>query len=253
MATSVTIDSYKNYIKPIKNGNIAPIMKATIGHALSGAALFAMYEYAFGQQKPQEESPFLDKAMANLWRGEFLGMFGEFISPYDKPGLSSPLMEPVIIRNARIAGDEVLNWLQYGKGLDDAVKDFTKKAVVGFGQLDKAWNKRKHPYVSNTKRLKVLERQWEKQMGYEQIQQGKFMSQRTPFYWKLKEAIMFGKTDKEIAQAYYAAFNSICSNFWPIALDNGPETRTTPMPLCPIAVARAHIVSTLCIVCKIIF
>ena len=57
MATSVTIDSYKNYVKPIKNGNIAPILKATIGHGLTGAALFgfmiSLWDNKFLKRKVQ--------------------------------------------------------------------------------------------------------------------------------------------------------------------------------------------------------
>ena len=48
-------------------------------------------------------------------------------------------------------------------------------------------------------------------MGYT-TPQGNFISKRQPYYWKLKEAIMFGKSDEEIARAYYKAFNYVASD-----------------------------------------
>ena len=44
MAYSVTVDSYKNYVKPMKNGNFAPMIKALIAHGMSGAILYTIYD-----------------------------------------------------------------------------------------------------------------------------------------------------------------------------------------------------------------
>ena len=107
MAYSVTIDSYKNYIKPLKNKNVAPLLKATLGHMVSGAALYGMYDMLMGQQIPTEENDALDRAISNIWRGEMLGVFGEIISPYKEGGNINPLMEPVIIRNITSAGRNI--------------------------------------------------------------------------------------------------------------------------------------------------
>ena len=179
MATSVTIDSYKNYVKPIKNGNISPIIKATIGHGLTGAALFWFYDKFMGQQIPEEESPAIDRGISYLWKGEFLGMFGELISPYDK-GLSNPIMEPVLIRNAKTAWSEFSQVLNYGKGFDQAAKDFTMKSIVLANQAERMFYNFNHPYPTNYKRVKTLRRKFNEKMGYEQPQ-GNFLSSRQPY------------------------------------------------------------------------
>jgi len=210
MATSVTIDSYKNYVKPLKNRNFAPLLKATIGHGLTGAALFAFYDKFMGQQIPEEESPAIDRAISYLWKGEFLGMFGEIISPYDK-GLSNPIMEPVILRNAKAAWSEISQVMNYGKGFDQAAKDLAFKSVVLAGQIERTYNNINHPYVTDSKRIGTLRRQFNDKMGY-QNPQGNFVSRRQPYYFQLKKAIMFGKTESEIAEAYYKAFNFIVTD-----------------------------------------
>jgi len=212
MATSVTIDSYKNYVKPMKNGNFAPILKAAIGHGLTGAALFAMYDKFMGQQPPEEENPAIDRAISYLWKGEFFGMFGEIISPYDK-GLSNPIMEPVLLRNAKAIWSEMSQVLGYGKGFDQAVKDLSLQSIVIMGQADRIFNNINHPYVTNTKRVNTLRRKFNEKMGYGTVNAGNFVSSRQPYYYKLKEAILFGKSDKEISRAYYAAYNFIVNEY----------------------------------------
>jgi len=212
MATSVTIDSYKNYVKPMKNGNFAPILKAAIGHGLTGAALFTMYDKFMGQQPPEEENPAIDRAISYLWKGEFFGMFGEIISPYDK-GLSNPIMEPVLLRNAKAIWSEMSQVLGYGKGFDQAVKDLSLQSIVIMGQADRIFNNINHPYVTNTKRVNTLRRKFNEKMGYGTVNAGNFVSSRQPYYYKLKEAILFGKSDKEISRAYYAAYNFIVNEY----------------------------------------
>ncbi len=209
MATSVTIDSYKNYVKPIKNGNLAPLLRATIGHGLSGVALYWIYDKFMGQQPPDEENPAIDRAVSYLWKGEFLGMFGEIISPYDK-GMSIPIMEPIILRNAKNAWSEVSQVLGYGKSAKQAISDFTLNSFVLANQAKRTFDNFNHPYSTNYKRVKALRRKFNEAMGYE-VPQGSFMSSRQPYYYKLKKSIMYGKSDSEIALSYYNAFNYICS------------------------------------------
>ena len=212
MAYSVTIDSYKNYVKPIKNGNVAPLLKATLGHVLSGAALYGMYDKLMGQQIPTEENPPLDRAISYLWRGEFLGVFGEAISPYTPQGNINPLMEPVIVRNILSASQEIQNMIGNGKPIDMAVKDFARQTLVIGAQAEKIWNKTTSPFPTNVKRIATLERQWRKKMGsgYEQTSGG-VLKERHYAYRGLKNALMMNYSDNDIARAYYVAYNTIVS------------------------------------------
>tara|TARA_R100000458_G_scaffold13875_1_gene11692 strand:- start:3953 stop:10819 length:6867 start_codon:yes stop_codon:yes gene_type:complete len=205
IALSVTNDSYYNYVKPMRNGNFAPILKATIGHGLAGAALYGMYDSLIGQQPPKEDSPAIDRAISYIWRGEALGLYGEIINPNQKE-LSMPIMEPVIIRNAMLAWDNITEALAYKKSWPDAIKDIGLKTVVIVGQAEKILLNAKHPYVEKYKRIKTLERTFENDNDYGA--DGEFeKNKRSPYYWKLKKSIMLGKTDDEIAKAYYAAYN----------------------------------------------
>tara|TARA_R110002012_G_scaffold92017_1_gene223558 strand:- start:279 stop:7013 length:6735 start_codon:yes stop_codon:yes gene_type:complete len=210
MAYSVTIDSYKNYIQPLKNKNPAPLIKATLGHMATGAALYAIYDWAFDQQMPDEENSSLDKALSYIWRGELLGVFGEAISPYRRTGNVNPLMEPVIIRNIQQASQEVLNVWSHGKPLDMALKDFARQTIVIGAQAEKAWKKSTNPFAVKVKRISTLERQWRKEMGdgYETTSGG-VLKERHYAYRRLRNALMMNYSSEDVAKAYYSAYNTI--------------------------------------------
>tara|TARA_R100001594_G_scaffold13646_1_gene29283 strand:+ start:3209 stop:10090 length:6882 start_codon:yes stop_codon:yes gene_type:complete len=207
IAMSVTIDSYNNYVVPMKNGNFAPIIKATAGNLVTGAALYGMYDMLLGQQPPNVEDPFIDRAMSYIHRSEMLGVYGEILNPYQKE-LSVPIMEPVIIRNAKLAWENISGVLGKTKSWDEAVKSFALNTIVIAGQGDKIFTKVNHPYVTNYKRIKTLERNWrgKKGKGYEKSSNYQ-ATESSPYFWKLKKAILLDKSDSDIANAYYAAYN----------------------------------------------
>lgn len=224
MAGSVTIDSYKNIVKPMKNGNYAPMIKALIGHGVSGAALYMIYDTFLGQQVPTEEQPAIDKAFSFVWRGELLGVFGEILSPYSTEGNLNPLMEPVLIRNFREGGNQLLQAFNYNKDIGTAVNDFMKKTIVIYGHAEKVFNNLNQPYATNHKRIKTLENQWRRKMGvgYKESA-GKINSSRTNYYWDLKKSIMFDKSDSDIALAYYKVFDYICDELESGGLESKTE------------------------------
>ena len=231
IATSVTIDTYKNVVKPIKNGNLAPLFKATLGHGLAGASLYYMYKYAFNQQAPKEDSPFLDRAIANIWRGEMLGVFGNIAQPFIHPGAGfMEGLNPVITRNANMAWEEVRGVLKGTKRWDKAIKDFGKSTVVIWGQGEKVFLKVKHPYVSDLKRIRTLERTWRADNNMPVGTGGGEGSKKSPYYWDMKQALLLSKTDEEMAKAYYAAFDYICHDLevnegWPSKVGREREAR----------------------------
>jgi len=210
MAYSVTIDSYKNYVKPLKNGNVAPLLKATLGHMATGAALYGMYDKLMGQQIPVEDNPPLDRAVSYIWRGEMLGVFGETLSPYRRAGNVNPLSEPVIFRNITSAVKEVLNIANNKKPVELALQDFARQTIVIGAQAEKIWNKSTNPFAVNIKRISTLERQWRKDMGsgYEKTSGG-VLKERHYAYRKLRNALLLNNSDSDIAKSYYVAYNTL--------------------------------------------
>ena len=223
IAASVTWDSYVNYVKPIKNGNFAPILKAAIGHTISGAALYSMYDLLFDTQPPKEDSDFIDRTLMYLHRSEFFGMFGELFSPYEK-GDVRMLSEPIIFRNLITAQEELSNAGLFGgepnKTVRQAVHSLNKRTIVIYGQGVKALEKTfktpslNYNYEQKRRRIKSLEREWREFMLSKtgattwvdtDIQRG---TEKQIYYHNLKKAFYFGD-ENDIAKEYYKAFNYI--------------------------------------------
>ena len=143
IAASVTWDSYINYIKPMKVGNFAPILKAGVGHALSGAALYGMYEWLFDTQPPKADSDTADRIGMYMWRGEFFGVFGDAygstVGLSRQSGFINPIMEPVIYRNFKAGAEELFAFMGETKTFNNAINDLAKKTVVLYGQGEKLY------------------------------------------------------------------------------------------------------------------
>ena len=214
MAYATTFDAGINYVRPlIKNGNAAPMAKALAGSYLSGAALYAMYDWLFATENPKAAGTSLDTAVSYLWRGETFGIFGDFASPY-KEGLTVSFMEPVIYRNAKEGWNNFVNWKSGGKSTMQAAGDFTKRTFVLLNQGDRLLKRAQGEFYENAKRLNTLNTEYRRQMGkpVNRFSDSHTYSKRYPFYRDLKETIL-SKVDKDAwAKKAFAAYNYIVTD-----------------------------------------
>ena len=212
MATSTTIDSYRNFVKPVLDyGNVAPILRATMGHALSGGALFFMYKTLLSKEPPVgsklEQDDGWDRVMMNLWRSEFLGVFGEILSPYDKT-VAGSLAEPMIIRHLSEAKDNAHNLLTGGKTFKQALGDYLKNTVVVAGQVGELVQKSRSPYYSKYKSTRSWTNKWKMEKGMPKYSPEGLMTRTQSSYRDLRDALVFG-SEEDIGLNYWSAVNTI--------------------------------------------
>ena len=211
MAYATTYDSAKNYFKPaLQYGNFAPLTRAALGHYFAGIGLYGLYKYLFQTEPPKSASTELDKATMYLWRSEFLGLFGEAISPYDK-GDFQMLSAPVINRNLVSAGDNLFKWLSGDQSLMKFINKTALETVVLYNQYDTMKKTSLSKEYSNARKINNWERQFYiDRRGEFKMSSKQEFSRRQVYYKDLKEAIYVGDEQK-IAKAYYAAYNYIIS------------------------------------------
>tara|TARA_Y100000310_G_scaffold309378_1_gene353407 strand:- start:193 stop:2409 length:2217 start_codon:yes stop_codon:yes gene_type:complete len=215
MATATTIDSYRNFVKPMLDyGNPAPLIRATMAHAVSGSALFFLYKTLLGKESPTgselAQDDGFDQVLMNLWRSEFLGVFGEILSPYDRDQVA-PIMEPVIIRNLTEAGTNLHNLLSGGKTLKQALGDYTKNTIVVWGQAGEFVKKSSNPYYKKFKNTRSWTSKWKMEKGMSQWTPEGLSTRRQSSYRDLRDAILFG-SDEDIALNYWSAYNTIITD-----------------------------------------
>ena len=156
----------------------------------------------FNTEPPKEATSQLEKGIMYLHRAEFLGMFGELISPYQD---AVPIMEPVIYRNSKEAAKNIYAFATGGKNYEQALKDLTRKTIVVAAQAEKFYDNIVHPNFSDSKRLHTMAREFKRQhkVNTPNIEAG---TKRSPYYRNLREQVYFG-TDADISKAYWAAHN----------------------------------------------
>ena len=227
IATTITYDTYNNIMKPMyTHGNFAPFVATTVSSYLGGAALFGLYEGLFGLEKPAKPNDFLDEAVANLHRAEYLGMFTELLNPYESnEGMPNPISEPIIIRYANDALTNLKAYIGKSKTLGQAADDFAKKTIVIYGQARKGFDyqvRDKTGLQGDTKKIQTLVRKWQNETNRTKGTGGS-PSKRKPYYRTLKDQFYFG-SEEDFARAYWATYNYIATQLMKQRLYN-PRTR----------------------------
>jgi len=212
MAYATTYDSAKNYFMPaIKNKNFAPLAKAALSHYVTGMALYGMYKWLFKTEPPSSAGSELDKASMYLWRSEFLGLFGEAISPYEGAdrGLFQSYTNPVIKRNLEAAGKNFYKWYSGDQSLGKFLDNTALETIVLYNQYDTMKKGMLSKEYTDARKINNYERQFyiDRRGEFKMSSQQEF-SRRQVYYKDLKEAIYVGN-EEQIAKSYYAAYNYI--------------------------------------------
>ena len=233
MAWSTTADIGRNFIKPIKEtGNIAPLVRATFAHGLSGMALYKLYEHAFGYDVPWEESEsMINKILPYLWRSEFFGMFGEFVNPHSSPiypwlaggradfnkfispgdaNLAAGMAEPVIWRNAHALLEATGSLPLFGgsKTYSQVATDLAKNTTPILSQVIRMAKKYENPedFITH-KNLRTDAREFKLANNY--TVPSAILGQRiNPYYRDIKEAF-WGANEEQWAKRFWQAMNYI--------------------------------------------
>ena len=239
IAASTTHNTWNNFVKPLyKDNNIMPLMKFAVMSGLSGQALYTFYDHVLGKEEPfsqSEKNIVMTKILPYLWRGEFFGVFGELLNPYNNwmnlygqdKGITSQrftqatMFEPVILRNAKLLTNQSL---KFAHGLYDLMDDATvalgkkkmssalqevlTKGVVPIGQLDRMWKIRDKNYEDH-QRLRTITRAFYNDKGYSKPSVY-VESERAPFYKHMK-AKFWSASEKEFAETYWAAHAYVMS------------------------------------------
>ena len=246
MAYSTTFDMYQNHLKPIvKHQNIAPLARATVGNALSGWALWAMYDTLFESKNPMENEDALTKISSYLWRSEYLQLGTDMLlNPYGNSLFSksdkfsflnyddqmmassfNPIYGSAVIGNLTTASSLFLQTFLPQLGLTEerkfvgqALDDYLSNTVVLYAQYRKNFQEpfglgwKNDKLYKTYKEFNTYARRWKTENGYKNLDRPYLMGDRTPFYRSLRNAFYNGN-QKDFDRAYWAAYNYIATTY----------------------------------------
>ena len=246
MAYSTTFDMYQNHLKPIvKHQNIAPLARATVGNALTGWALWAMYDALFDTKNPMENEDALTKISSYLWRSEWLQLGTDMLlNPYGNTLFSkkdkfsflnyddqmmassfNPIYGSAVIGNLTTAAGLFAQVFTPNlfptaerKFVGQALDDYLSNTVVLYAQYRKNFQEpfglgwKQDKLYKDYKEFSTYARRWKTENGYKESQMPYSKNDRTPFFRSLRNSFYNGN-QKDFDRAYWAAYNYIATTF----------------------------------------
>ena len=232
IATSVTGNFVRNIVAPAAvSGNFSPLFRYTTASWMSGEAQYALKKSLYPIDDPESIGTPINRALQNLWKAEFLNMFGngmDIISPlmYEHLGMQyGPYvntsmgagmrdLEPAAVRLLRTTFSELSSIKAFSPNstltIGQAVSNAAKQNIVLFSQMDKinktrlkGENSKSYLQFKNTKNLA---RQYEIEHGIYSTPAFRSSAQINWYNRDIQNALQFG-TEEELNKAYYDAFD----------------------------------------------
>ena len=140
------VDKNGRIKRPGKEMDMASVTKpfwSLLATYFTGATLMSIHANLLGKAIPKENSDWWDRAITTMWRGEFLGILSDFISPYD--GSVGNTLNPALAQNAlHLVG--IFKELGEGKihflGKDQALDEIVSKNFSAINQMRNIWDKK---------------------------------------------------------------------------------------------------------------
>ena len=162
MAYAATVNTVRNATIAFKNRSLFQPIAFGLGSYFSGEAMIWFYDKFYGQQMPKENSSEMRQFFTTLWKGEFLGILSEALSPFEsKTPIDS--MYPSLVETFSTmwsAGASVMTGESFVR---QGVGDFFRPAVGLYNGVDKLYRqglKSKDSYASQSKRYSKLYRDY---------------------------------------------------------------------------------------------
>ena len=162
MAYAATVNTTRNLKIAMQNGSLFQPIAFGVGTYYSGEAMIAVYDKFFGQTMPKENSPEYKQFATTLWKGEFMGILSEALSPYEnKHPLDS--MYPSLLSTGSILYNSAMQMLQGEKFVSQGAQDIFKNVAGLYNATSKVYKRgllAKDSYASQSKRYSALYRDY---------------------------------------------------------------------------------------------
>ena len=162
MAYAATVNTARSMKIAVQNGSLFQPIAFGLGTYFSGEAMIWFYDKFYGQQIPKENSSAMRQFGTTLWKGEFLGILSEALSPFEsKTPIDS--MYPSLVETASTmwsAGASVMTGESFVR---QGARDFFKPAIGLYNGVDKLYRqglKANDSYASQSKRYSKLYRDY---------------------------------------------------------------------------------------------
>ena len=169
MAYAATANTTRNMKIAIQNGSMLQPIMFGLGAYFSGEALLTFYDKVLGQSPPKENSTESNVIKTALWKGEFLGIMSDFLSPFgagkDYIGTS---MYPSLLSTASVMWGSVMSVAKGEKFMGQGAEDFLTASsglINNTNKLLKQGLLSPNSYPSQAKRYRKLYKDMHEEYG----------------------------------------------------------------------------------------
>ncbi len=194
MAYAATVNTTRNMKIALQNKSMLQPIMFGLGAYFSGEALLTFYDKVLGQPPPKENSGQWNAIKTALWKGEFLGILTEVLSPFDEYFVGQT-MYPSVLSTASNMWSSVAAVAKGERFIGQGVNDFMKGTAGLYNNTRKLYQKgllAKDSYASGTKKY------------------GKFYRDMLEEYGERDELSQNNKTEVNIQRSkYQVAFREL--------------------------------------------
>lgn len=215
MAYAATVNTLKNGKIAWDTGSPVRAFMPAIGSLFAGKTLMGIYDHILGQSPDKENGDLWDNLFATLWKGEFMGIFSEFMNPSNSQGF---MTTPAIYNHGFLIVNSVFE-LYTGKSNKTQTLDAFAKGTFGFyNQIGKTWKNKDlkslgKSYNGKFKRFRKIYNDY-----LEEVKPGKSATvigkdELTPYFKDFLIAFNTG-TEKEFARHYALTALALANKYY---------------------------------------
>ena len=177
MAYAATVNTLRNMKVAYKTGSPLSFAMFGLGTYYGGETMIYVYNKLLGQTMPTENSPMGKQIATTLWKGEFMGLASEFLSPYFGRENMMFSAKPAIVSSAGLVYATISNiwkgdkfWLEGEPkylGVGQQLKELTTGHIGLLNGVNKIVERGANPYYKQVTRFNKLHKEFTKEMNKE--------------------------------------------------------------------------------------
>ena len=208
MAFAATSNTIKNVKQAKKEKNIIkPIMGVTATY-LTGQAMIGIYSNILGTEMPKENSDWFRRFWTIMWKGEFMGILSDWLSPFDNTDSLNPA-----IWNSMGSIFTSIDQLKDGKVTkSQAFNDIVKKNLSGYNNYIKIKDRTLNPLNKDRVRFGKLYGEYEQDV-LENPNVTLESTSRTK-YFKDLSTVFYTGDEKEFSKQLGLTFVAIAHDYY---------------------------------------
>jgi hypothetical protein len=214
MAYAATVNTTKNVKEAVKSGNYMKLVAGTLGTYFSGQALLGLYSELLGTPIPKENSGWFESFKVSLWRGEFLGLLSEYLSPFG--GSAHMSLYPAVYENAATLVmniQQVIEGKKHIWGKNQAVDSYLRSLVSIYNASQHFIDRRNNPYNRKAVKFSKLYGDFMEEVYPKDPDSAFEATTRTPYYTMLQNSFNKGNA-KEFSKAFVLTYYALASDYY---------------------------------------